>query len=269
MFQKLENIYLGILRGVVLIISGGLLIGSIIFGINALKLVSSPPTFTPYTPSVAPETHRKQPIIEQYKPAETLDNPTESESTAPANTSTEFDTSSIDPLQTHYEDVANTVDTFVTNVTGETGWVNIEFVISHVKDRANSYRTYQQTQAYASDIVTYTKNILNDQSIIAVADNENVFDIANTVLDEFDQQFRQAISIEERRRDQAQQAHIQGKIEGMQSLYVAGGTFGAFLLIVFLSIFIKIERNLRHLPYLPATHEPTSSSNSQESSKKE
>jgi hypothetical protein len=44
-----------------------------------------------------------------------------------------------------------------------------------------------------------------------------------------------------------QQEYVDKKTDGMQSLYIAAGAFGAFLMIAFLSIIIKIERDVRHL----------------------
>ncbi len=46
---------------------------------------------------------------------------------------------------------------------------------------------------------------------------------------------------------QARQGHLQDKADAARNLYFALAAFGLFLLIVFLSIFIRIERNLRHL----------------------
>lgn len=40
------------------------------------------------------------------------------------------------------------------------------------------------------------------------------------------------------------------KQNAMQSLYMAGGTFGAFLLLALLAIIVRVERNLRPLAHL-------------------
>lgn len=251
MLQKLENIYLGILRGVVLVISGGLLLGTIVFGINALKVISGPPTFNPYTPSIEPKTEYKQSLIEQYQPqGSTQDNSTTENATGNASPTFQ-EPAQEDPNQAHYEAVANIIDEFVTAVSGEPDGVNVDFVINHVRSRAEAYNSYHHTNAYASDVVPSVRTVLEDERVIEVANNQNMFDIVNDVLDDFNRQFDQALDAEDRRRSQAQRQHVQDKIDGMQSLYVAGGAFGAFLLIVFLSIFIKIERNLRHLTDLP------------------
>jgi hypothetical protein len=251
MLQKLENIYLGILRGVVLIISGGLLLGAIVFGINALKVIGGPPTFDPYTPSIEFKIEYKQSLIEQYQSQKSTQDGLINDNAADSAYPTFQEAEPEDPNQAHYEAVANFIDEFVTEVSGEPGGVNVDFVINHVRSRAEAYNSYRHTNAYASDVVSSVRAVLEDESIIAVANNQNMFDIVNDVLDDFDRQFDQALDAEDRRRSQAQRQHAQDKMDGIQSLYVAGGTFGAFLLIVFLSIFIKIERNLRHLTDLP------------------
>lgn len=244
MLQKLENIYLGILRGVVLITSGGLLLGAIFFGINALKVISGPPSFDSYSPKIESDSEYKKSIIEQYQQQE---DKTETPSTNITENSPDEPEAIVDPNQQHYEEAAELINSFVTKVTGEPDGVNLEFVINHVADRAEAYNSYHHTEVYANDLVAYVRRVLEDENVIEVANNQNVFDIVNDVLDDFDQDFNQALNAEDRRRSQAQMQHTQDKVEGMQSLYIAGGTFGGFLLIVFLSIFIKIERNLRHL----------------------
>jgi len=45
--------------------------------------------------------------------------------------------------------------------------------------------------------------------------------------------------------EQRQQNYASAKASGTQELYIAAGSFGAFLLVVFIFIIIKIERNLR------------------------
>ncbi|MGZ8160564.1 MAG: hypothetical protein ACXWT1_04690 [Methylobacter sp.] len=45
--------------------------------------------------------------------------------------------------------------------------------------------------------------------------------------------------------EQKQQEYASAKASGTQELYIAAGSFGAFLLVVFIFIIIKIERNLR------------------------
>lgn len=55
--------------------------------------------------------------------------------------------------------------------------------------------------------------------------------------------------------EQRQQEYTSAKESGTQELYVAAGSFGAFLLVVFIFIIIKIERNLRGISIINSSTE--------------
>jgi hypothetical protein len=76
-------------------------------------------------------------------------------------------------------------------------------------------------------------------------------DVINNALNLFTQKFHEQIQKENAEFAAKKEEYIAKKAEGMQSLYVAAGAFTAFLMIVFLSIIIRIERNLRHLENRP------------------
>ena len=67
------------------------------------------------------------------------------------------------------------------------------------------------------------------------------------IVDAFSKLFDEQIQKANIENAAAQREYVEKKAAGMQSIYLAGGAFGAFLMIVFLSIAIRIERNLRHL----------------------
>jgi len=55
--------------------------------------------------------------------------------------------------------------------------------------------------------------------------------------------------------EQKQQEYASTKESGTQELYIAAGSFGAFLLVVFIFIIIKIERNLRGISAINSVNE--------------
>jgi hypothetical protein len=69
----------------------------------------------------------------------------------------------------------------------------------------------------------------------------------NDTLTTYTKLFNQKVQNRERANEQAITDEIERKATAMTQLYVAGGAFGAFLFLVFISIVVKIERNLRVL----------------------
>ena len=72
-------------------------------------------------------------------------------------------------------------------------------------------------------------------------------DIINDAMDKFTLPFNAAIEKQGRDRATFEAGAANRKAEGQVQLYIAGGAFAAFLAIVFLSIVVKIERDLRGL----------------------
>lgn len=242
MLQKLENIYLGILRAFVIVVAGILLISAAFYGLGALKGLQSPPEHETFVPRVEHE-GEAQDIVDSYADApDASQSMTESQEAAG-----QVDDESEDPNLAHYEEVADLIDSFVVEVTDGQLTTDIGFLIDNIRNRAEYYSYQARIDAYAEGLVSYLDEILNDDDVRDRADRTNAFDIVNRALDSYDQTFDRQIEQEEQRRNQERHQHIQDKANATQSLYIAGGTFGAFLFIVFLSIFIKIERNLRTL----------------------
>ena len=89
------------------------------------------------------------------------------------------------------------------------------------------------------------KTLSNKSVENLVAANKSAIDVVGEILDAFSQNFSSQITKSSEEQAKLDQKYLHEKAEGLQSLYTAAGAFGAFLLIVFLSIIIKIERNLR------------------------
>jgi hypothetical protein len=79
------------------------------------------------------------------------------------------------------------------------------------------------------------------------AETSSALAIVNRALDLYSADFERQLEQSRRELTEAQQEHLQNKAEAASNLYLAMASFGLFLCIVFLSIFIRIERNLRHL----------------------
>jgi hypothetical protein len=90
------------------------------------------------------------------------------------------------------------------------------------------------------------KTFSND-AVLQRARRSSPIEVANQALNLFTEKFHHDVLQAKGEQSQKQLEYQQKKAEGIQSLYMALGTFATFLSIVFLSLVIRIERNLRYL----------------------
>jgi hypothetical protein len=102
--------------------------------------------------------------------------------------------------------------------------------------------------AYAKGMAESIEKTLANESVVKLVGTQSPGEIVQSALDIFDKEFKTQISKSVADQEKQEQKYLTEKAEGMQSMYMAAGAFGSFLLIVFLSIIIKIERNLRPVP---------------------
>jgi hypothetical protein len=119
--------------------------------------------------------------------------------------------------------------------------------IEITKGRAESFDDPKLVGAFAKNFAESVEKTLADPSVIKQAQTTSALAVIENVLNLFDQKFHEQIEKENAQFAAKQQQHISEKADGIQSLYIAAGAFAAFVIIVFLSIIIKIERNLRYL----------------------
>lgn len=238
MLQKLENAYLAILRLVVIVFSGILLISVVIFGLSSLKGFGDGPGDEIEPPKIsadeiinritAPED------VSDGKSDETKDHPKPNHGKA-------------DPNKQYYDAAASQIVTFVTKVSGGTEGLKASQVYVVTKDRAEAFGTEELVAAYAKGFSEAAAKILSDKKIESLAKSTSSVDVVNHILNTYTAEFKSKLQAEHDKINEEKLQHAQAKAESATNLYLAGASFGLFLLIVFLSIFIKIERNLRHL----------------------
>lgn len=236
MLQKLENAYLSILRTVVIIASGILLLGVIMFGLGALKGFGSGPSDKPSPPEVATEEIIKK--LTSADAAANIDQQEEQSSITEAE---------VDPNKAYYEAAAGKIVEFVTRASKGAENPDKDQVTEITRNRAEAYDSEEITAAYAKGFSESVNKVLSDKTVESMALKSSALDIANNLLNLYAEEFNAQIQAEHERINKEQQEHLQAKAESANNIYLAAGCFGMFLLIVFLSIFIKIERNLRHL----------------------
>lgn len=237
MLEKLENAYLGILRTVVIVASGVLLIGVIMFGLSSLKGFGDGPD-----DEISPPEVKSEEIIKKMTAQEAISNDSgdsEGESTN--------QTPQIDPNKAYYDAASAKIVKFVASVSGGAESLDAATVTEITKGRADSIESEEIRTAYAKGFSESVDKVLSDKAIESLAKNSSGIDVVNQLLNTFTEAFNAQIEEEQEKINTAKQEHMQAKAESSSNLYIAAGCFGMFLLIVFLSIFIKIERNLRNL----------------------
>jgi hypothetical protein len=240
MLQKLENAYLAILRFVVIAVAGVLLVAALILGINSFKAVQLEPMAKEITPQVS-----EQELIQGITKKPTVPQPQSESHNVDENTK------KIDPNAAFYERASNAISTFVTKYSGGTESVDKAQVVEIIKKRAESLNDPKLVSAFAKGFADSIEKTLIDPSVIKIAQTTSPVDVVNEALSLFTQKFHEQIEKANAEFAVKQQEYIEKKAEGIQSLYFAAGTFVAFLMVVFLSVIIRIERNLRHLENRP------------------
>jgi hypothetical protein len=246
MFQKLENVYLDILRAVVIVAAGILLVASIIYGMGMLKGLSGPSIIDD-----APEVESRDVLNDVLKGIEAKKTKKE----AAQNTNVEVkndkkDVKNIDPNQKYLERSVNTADEFVKKTAADGDSLSRE---KFYKILQSIYpESAESREVFAEGLAETFEKVLKDESVINEAKNTSPFIVLNTVIDAYLANFNGQVDEISEKNSQAEAEHRRDKANAAESMYFAGGSFLAFLLIVFLSIFIKIERNLRNLEIIAA-----------------
>lgn len=230
MLQKLEDFYLAILRFVVIMVAGVLLIAVIVLAVKSTDALSPAPEPAKATPSVSQIELKKAILDTAVDPRP--------ESTASAETAD-------DPDQVYYNRTAASIKNFID--AHFAGQYNIDPVrlSDYVKERADAYETAEVKAAYAKNLSENVDVLLVDKDLVAYARDNAPGPIIDRIVDSFTEEFDRQLKETETDNQAKQDAYLAEKAQAQQNLYLSAGAFGIFLLIVFLSIVIRIERNLR------------------------
>jgi hypothetical protein len=246
MLQKLENAYLAILRMTVIIVSGILLVGVIVFGLGSLEYFNNSPNDKIKSPKINSET-----IIKKITATENV--PTESVS---AGSDSKVAEPSKDQNEKLYISIAKKIKEFIDHAydfkypqTAEEYEKDLKMLVDHIRKISESGpgRSNELALAYATKLSLATNQILSDKKIEEIAINSDPLNFVDKFLDAFTEEFNRQFHAEQDRIQKEQQEYIQTKAKSINNLYIAAASFGIFIIVVFLSIFIKIERNLRCL----------------------
>lgn len=239
MLQKVENLYLAILRFVVLLVAGLLLVAVVGLGVSSFSLWKSAPAEQPVVPTVTDSLLKKK-LLAQDDAA----TPEQAASAAAAAAQ------KADPNKVYFERAATAIVAFVKAHSEDSDGPSHATVVEVTRDHAAKYETEAQIGNFGKGFAESLERLLKDPAVIAQAKKTSALDLVNLLLDSYTEEFDAQLEKGNAANAAKQVAHEEQRDEGKRNLYVAGGAFGAFLMLVFLSISIRIERNLRHLERL-------------------
>jgi transcription antitermination factor NusG len=242
MLQKLENAYLAILRFFVIFAAGMSLIAVILFCGMALKGYFAEPKYLAVNPVVSENdlinifTYKNE---DKQKP-EYAQSQTQYQNKEEAIEK--------DPNDVFYDKIATSVQNYA-NATRGVDEINIdsETVKNIAKKRAEKFDEYDLTSHYAENFSIAIDKTLSNPGVIESGKKGDPIKIINGVFNSFESKYESEIQRIKRINIARENEVRNEKNSILTNLYIAGGTFCSFLIIVFFSIIIKIERNLRDI----------------------
>lgn len=265
--QKLENSYFGILRVVVIAASSLLLIAAIALGGWSIRGVL--PTVEPKVEVVAVDL---KDVLEQVIPEEKKlgqgDEPPASDIAAVKTANA--------AQQAAYEKIYTMAATFIGKFGGNVQTINKKGFFEYMDTKSKPYDSDEIRAQYLSGLIGVMDSSFKSLKVTAIAGspmtvptpeqrgetngveqayplvvNDKPINMVGLVINSYTELFSKKIAAAKEKQE-ARAAEIQNeKATALMQLYVAAGIFGFFLLVVFLSIVIKIERNLREIASKP------------------
>jgi hypothetical protein len=161
--------------------------------------------------------------------------------------------------------VAEALSKFVSEQSAGSVSLKTEKVREIIRSDAQSQSTAQLKAEYLIALAATVEKALTHPSVLSLIKSPPAAGLASTetaaasekqhpavrlvvdLLGKFNQSFNAAVEAQARETQQARLDQEKAKGGAVTSFYTAGASFCAFLLIVFLSVFLKVERNLRSL----------------------
>lgn len=245
--NKLENVFLAILRVVILIVLALSLLASVALGVWAVKDMGA--SASPYKPEAVDNKALMQELKKSLESSPAPSEPAPQKSNAPKAPKAE-NKALEEELGKQVKTVSDFLSKFDKNLS------DAEAFKSGLRKKATTLALEPGSEA---SVLAYAKG-QTDLFSLALADPEIVAILKKKDDDEtFGNYFNAAVEIypgfferqrESRKEFEAQEgARVMGaKAGAMMKLSIAGGMFGTFLLISLILVLVKIERNLRLRP---------------------
>lgn len=265
--KRVEELYLEVLRFIIIAAASLLLLAAVVFGVLAASNYSQ----TSHGGEHAPANVNPADVTEGVLASKTDKKP--ADNNAPRQVGEEGNAS--DPNVPTYERLAKVIVEFVSKNGRGVETLQKESVIEVTKRKTHQYEDPTVAKEFVDGLAVAMEKTLSDPKVLklfepmpappaakpAVAETEVVelpvpvapllrespIEIVNATLSTYIRLFNEKLKERERAKDEAAATEVQKKAVAMTQLTIAGATFGAFLFLVFISIVVKIERNLRTL----------------------
>jgi hypothetical protein len=256
--NKMEDLFLSILRGVILVVLAVSILAAIYFAISGVTDLGAKPKDYTY------EKFDSKQLINDLK--ESLKDQPEKKPDTKPETEKKSEPQANNPLEEEITKSANLVVKYFKayDFNINENWINQKFkpslrtesnklhIIYGTGDNAKLEYLKGQTQVFELVLLNPELNQLLDKKFKAQVDVEEK-DKFNVVIEFFEGKvrdfypdFHQDQIDKKKEFDTDQNAEVAMRIAGsMFKLYVAGGLFAAFLLLSLILVLVKIERNLR------------------------
>jgi len=239
MLQKIENAYLGTLRFVAILVATALLAGAVLYGISSTRALQPEQPLVAVVPKVADADLKAKIHAPQRRGGQT------SEDAIP-------EMPSANDADAYLRRAGDAVTTLIRQVNPNVDADRIhQAVNSSLRPKAKRFDAQGLEIAYLKGIAGSLERVLKDPEALAElkqpheSGDSNLFE---RLFDAYDQAFAAQVTRVETENANRRMADAERKTTAQQHFYIAAGSFGLFLAVVFLSIIIRIERNLRPVP---------------------
>ena len=246
--NKMEDLFLSILRGVILFVLAGSILGAIYFAVTGVTDLGAKPEEYKY------EKFDSKQLVDDLK--ETLDPkpaPASTTPTAPAPPAVKS------PVKVEITELFNLITKFFKPYDMELNQAPFERALEKdSKSLSIVYGSGENAQIeylkgkklfFESVLLNIELNKLVDKNYKAKADRNEQVELVNEFylkVRDFYSEFHEDQISKKKEFEADQNAEVAGRQAGsMFKLYLAGGMFAAFLLISLILVLVKIERNLR------------------------
>jgi len=149
-----------------------------------------------------------------------------------------------DPLQKYYDRSYKAVDEFCAKYDPN---YPRELNKNYLANKTRDYDDENVAKAFISGLASTLKKALSDKNVAQLTTDKHALDVAidvlNTYESMFDSEYKSRLTLKASKEGEV----VMKRAMGITVLGFAGGAFLAFLLLVFLIIFVKIELNLRKM----------------------
>lgn len=275
--NKVEKTYLDILRIVVLAVASILLILAIVTGIIGFS-----GTFGSGDGNVSPKKVVPEDVIQEMVPA----SENKSEMPKSANSNKKAD----DPFKEQYRKIAEAISLFVKTYGAGIESVDNDKVIAFVSGRTDSIKEDDAKERFITGLEETVEKGLKSEIVISrvkkdpsakkidppaaepvllgmdengqpvyapvspIAESpfkESPTEIAMQLVNLYEDNFNKKIDEASEQELKNKMAKAENSAKATMQLYIAGGAFLAFILVIFVSVLVKIERNLRVMSEKP------------------